>query len=235
MNAVARAKLALGVEKDSELARSLEVSTSVIPGYHKRGVVPLEQCIKIAEQTGVSLDWLILGKGPAPLKAEAGNPGQSVMDYVWADRARRWAAEGREQPDVVWVPLYNVAASAGHGNFFDQENIVQFIPFNRRWVLEEGLYPDKLECVSIAGDSMVPGLNNTDITLINRAKTQGDGVFVLQLAGAVRVKRLQWLADGRLRISSDNPIYETEYLKLDELADNFAIIGHCHTKIGRVI
>lgn len=233
MNAVARAKLALGVEKDSELARSLEVSTSVIPGYHKRGVLPLEQSIKIAEQTGVSLDWLILGKGSAPLNTK--DPNQSVMDYVWEERKLRWEKEEREQSDAVWVPLYNVAASAGHGNFFDEENIVQLIPFNRRWLLSEGLYPEKLSCVSITGDSMVPGLNNTDITLINHNKTQGDGVFVLQLAGAVRVKRLQWLADGRLRISSDNPIYETEYLKLDELADDFAIIGHCHTKIGRVI
>lgn len=66
------------------------------------------------------------------------------------------------------------------------------------------------------------------------AQTKGDGVFVLRLGGALRIKRLQWLADGRLRISSDNPIYETEYVAPEDLADDFAVIGFCHTKIGRV-
>lgn len=62
-----RAKLAINAKSDADLARWLDVSTPVIAGYKKRETVPLEQCIKIAEQTGVSLDWLILGKGePRP-------------------------------------------------------------------------------------------------------------------------------------------------------------------------
>lgn len=62
-----RAKFAINAKTDAELARWLDVSTPVVAGYKKRETVPLEQCIKIAEQTGVSLDWLILGKGePRP-------------------------------------------------------------------------------------------------------------------------------------------------------------------------
>ena len=62
-----RAKLAINAKSDADLARWLDVSTPVIAGYKKRETVPLEQCIKIAEKTGVSLDWLILGKGePRP-------------------------------------------------------------------------------------------------------------------------------------------------------------------------
>lgn len=67
MNSLDRAKLAINAKSDADLARWLGFSTSVIAGYKKRETVPLEQCIKIAEQTGVSLDWLILGKGePRP-------------------------------------------------------------------------------------------------------------------------------------------------------------------------
>ena len=62
-----RAKLAINAKTDADLARWLGFATSVIAGYKKRETVPLEQCIKIAEKTGVSLDWLILGKGePRP-------------------------------------------------------------------------------------------------------------------------------------------------------------------------
>ena len=62
VDSVQRAKQALNVNTDAALARSLGVAASVVAAYNRRHSVPLEQCIKIAEQTGVSLDWLILGK-----------------------------------------------------------------------------------------------------------------------------------------------------------------------------
>ena len=66
----------------------------------------------------------------------------------------------------------------------------------------------------------------------------GEGVisadFVLRLGNALRIKRLQWLADGSLRISSDNPLYQPEHISPADLGEDFAIVGACHTKIGRV-
>lgn len=173
--------------------------------------MPLEQCIKIAEQTGVSLDWLILGKGD-PYQDEP-SPGEI---------------------GVALVPLYDVVASAGSGNFFDSENVRQYVPLDKQWMAREGLYSKDLSCLPIRGDSMTPGLIDGDIVLLNRARLNGDGVFVLRLGEALRIKRLQWLADGSLRISSDNPLYHAEHVRPDELGDDFAIIGACHTRIGRV-
>ena len=65
MNSIDRALTATQSKTDSDLARFLNVGTSSIVGYRRRETLPLEQCIKIAERTGVSLDWLILGKGEA--------------------------------------------------------------------------------------------------------------------------------------------------------------------------
>lgn len=207
-----RAKFAVKAKTDLALAEFLGVNASTIAGYKQRETVPLEQCIKIAERTGVSLDWLILGKGEP-------------------DGGTR-----REEPasDVAFVPLYDVPVSAGYGSFFEAENVAQQVPFDAVWLRREGLHAKDLVCLPIAGDSMMPSLKPTDIVLVNRAQTKGDGVFVLRLGNALRIKRLQWLADGRLRISSDNPIYETEYVDPEDLADDFAVIGYCHTKIGRV-
>ena len=207
-----RAKLALSASSDKDFAHKLGINASTVVGYKQRGVVPLEQCIKIAEQTGVSLDWLILGKGESDKNTAA----------------------GKATPSVVLVPLYDVPVSAGHGSFFDAENIIQQIPFDAEWLEREELIADRLACLPIKGDSMSPGLKTSDIVLIDLTHQRGDGVFVLRLNGALRIKRLQWLADGRLRISSDNPIYETEYVDPNTPPDDFAIIGFCHTKIGRV-
>ena len=208
-----RAKLALSASSDKDFAHKLGINASTVVGYKQRGVVPLEQCIKIAEQTGVSLDWLILGKGESDKNT----------------------APGKATPSVVLVPLYDVPVSAGHGSFFDTENIIQQIPFDAEWLEREELIAGQLACLPIKGDSMSPGLKTSDIVLIDLTHQRGDGVFVLRLNGALRIKRLQWLADGRLRISSDNPIYETEYVDPASPPDDFAIIGFCHTKIGRVV
>ena len=176
-NSIDRAKEALNVSSDYELAKILGITHSAVAGYRRReNSLPLAQCLKVSELAGKTLDWLILGKGSDTDTASK----KSVTSI----------------PNIVLVPLYDVPVSAGHGSFFDTENIIQQIPFDTEWL---------------------------------------DGVFVLRLNGALRIKRLQWLADGRLRISSDNPIYETEYVDPNTPPDDFAIIGFCHTKIGRVV
>ena len=61
-NAIDRAKIALGVRTDVDLAKTLNIAQSAVAGWRKRGMVPQEQAVKIAQMTGVSLDWLILGR-----------------------------------------------------------------------------------------------------------------------------------------------------------------------------
>ena len=215
-NSIDRAKEALNVSSDYELAKILGITHSAVAGYRRReNSLPLAQCLKVSELAGKTLDWLILGKGSDTDTASK----KSVTSI----------------PNIVLVPLYDVPVSAGHGSFFDTENIIQQIPFDAEWLEREELIAGQLACLPIKGDSMSPGLKTSDIVLIDLTHQRGDGVFVLRLNGALRIKRLQWLADGRLRISSDNPIYETEYVDPASPPDDFAIIGFCHTKIGRVV
>lgn len=209
-----RAKHALSAKSDYELSKLLGISTSAMSGYRKRQSLPMEQCIKIAEQTGVSLDWLILGKGTPQTQ-----PSSPVQDY--------------DDQDAVWVPLYDVYASAGGGEDVWGEEIEQYIPFSRVWLNQKNLHSKSLSCVKVRGDSMEPTLNNGDVILVNTARQVGDGVFVVRIGSLLRVKRLQTLLNGSLKISSDNPIYESETLNPKENSD-FAIIGECHSKIARV-
>lgn len=209
-----RAKHALSAKSDYELSKLLGISTSAMSGYRKRQSLPMEQCIKIAEKTGVSLDWLILGKGMPQAQ-----PSSLVQDY--------------DDQDAVWVPLYDVYASAGGGENVWGEEVEQYIPFSRLWLNQKKLHSKSLSCVKVRGDSMEPTLNNGDVILVNSDRQVGDGVFVVRIGNLLRVKRLQTLLNGSLKISSDNPIYESETLNPKEDSD-FAIIGECHSKIARV-
>ena len=209
-----RAKHALSVKPDYELSKQLGITTATMSGYRKRQSLPMEQCIKIAEKTGVSLDWLILGKGTPQTQ-----PSSPVQDC--------------DDQDAVWVPLYDVYASAGGGEDVWGEEIEQYIPFSRVWLNQQNLHSKNLVCIKVRGDSMEPTLNNGDVILVNTARQVGDGVFVVRIGSLLRVKRLQTLLNGSLKISSDNPIYESETLNPNGDSD-FAIIGECHSKIARV-
>lgn len=236
-----RIKHVIGVSTSKELAKVMQVSESGISSSIKRNSVPYAYCAELSLVTGVPLDWLIFGD------VDGDNLSRVIkLDYF--DRSYQLATfvDNNEQvvsPDFSnsshvnckYIPLYDVPVSAGHGSFFDAENIIQQIPFDAEWLEREELIAGQLACLPIKGDSMSPGLKTSDIVRVDLTHQRGDGVFVLRLNGALRIKRLQWLADGRLRISSDNPIYETEYVDPNTPPDDFAIIGFCHTKIGRVV
>ncbi|ELY6335794.1 helix-turn-helix domain-containing protein [Cronobacter sakazakii] len=51
------------VDNDSELARALNVNRQTLASWRKRDSVPYSICINIAEERGISLDWLLTGKG----------------------------------------------------------------------------------------------------------------------------------------------------------------------------
>ncbi len=64
VNAVLMRLMSLfNVDNDSELARALNVNRQTLASWRKRDSVPYSICINIAEEKGISLDWLLTGKG----------------------------------------------------------------------------------------------------------------------------------------------------------------------------
>jgi len=61
---VRRMRQSLGAGTDAELARALGLRESAPGNWRARDSVPYRQCAEIATGRGVSLDWLLLGRGP---------------------------------------------------------------------------------------------------------------------------------------------------------------------------
>lgn len=209
-----RLKIFFKVRTAKELASLIGLSEAAISAASKRNSIPYELCAKLAVSNNLNLDWLILGKGE--MQPESSNAIQL------------------DDSDAVFVPLYDIYVSAGGGYEVYDEEIIDYIAFSHRWLIDEGLYLKDLACLKNSGESMLPTLVPGDIILVNHAKKTGDGVFVIRMGNALRVKRLQHLVGGRLRISSDNPIYETEIIEPAELDNEFAILGECHTRISYI-
>ena len=212
MTMLDRAKEALKVQSDKDLAAALGMATTTIAGYKTRGgALPLEQCVKVSDLSGVDLNWLITGKGIAP-------NGQSTIS----------------QDDFVKIPCFDIEASAGNGSTFDLEHIIDEVMFSRVWMHAQGLFQKDLVCIQVKGDSMSGLLEDGDTVLVNTARKHGDGVFVIRIGEQVRIKRLQWLSDGQVKLISENPAYENELIDPKQLGDGFQVLGAAHTKIGRL-
>jgi phage repressor protein C with HTH and peptisase S24 domain len=129
--------------------------------------------------------------------------------------------------DMVYVPRYDIKASAGSGALIHDESIVDHLAFKRDWLVNTlDCKPDSVCLVQVRGDSMKPTFNETDLLLLDMRTTssRSEGVYVIQLKGALLVKRLRFKLSGVVDVISDNVKYGIESLTSDEV-DRLTIIG----------
>ena len=113
IDVVERLKAVFGVNSYSELAEKVGTSKSTIGGWVHRDTVPYSECVRVALELNVSLDWLLLGRGeqhvpPAP---QAG--GQDVSNVLGS------------QPDLPASMGEQLRALARYSNLESQWNILQ--------------------------------------------------------------------------------------------------------------
>lgn len=202
-----RKRLRLGQE---ELGEKVGVSRNTQANYEKEVSSPDAAYLSSVAAIGIDVLYVLTGQhsGEPSLASDAG-------------------------PEFVEVPLYDIQAAAGNGRLFDEERIKYVLHFRRDWITQEGLFPKDLVAVEVVGDSMDGTLLEGDTVVVNQAVREGDGVFLLRLGEALRIKRVQRLTDGSLRLSSDNEFYAPEVVHPEQLT-NVEIIGHCHWRGGRV-
>lgn len=156
----------------------------------------------IAAKVGVSLDWILSGRA-----AEV-PPGAND------------AAE-----DLVRLPMLTPALSAGGGAEASGATRQADWLFPRSWLRRSFGHDDHLELVRVAGDSMLPDLQDGDWVMIDRRRRDPrDGLYALRLEDTLLVKRLQF--QGRtIRVVSSNPSYPPLELDRQDEALDLEIIG----------
>lgn len=126
------------------------------------------------------------------------------------------------------IPLYNVTAAAGNGAEVDDEEIIDSLVFKKEWIHSElRTNPAHLYLIYVEGESMEPSLRPGDVILVDHSDNTAnrDAIYVLRLDGALLVKRLQRLPGKKIKVSSDNPAYESFEIDLAKTNDDLAIIG----------
>jgi phage repressor protein C with HTH and peptisase S24 domain len=154
------------------------------------------------------------------------------VEWLATGEARREPAQGTDlspplTEEHVYIPLFDVTASAGGGAVIEAELIEDTLAFKRSWLLTElRVRPEDLALVHVEGESMEPTLRPGDLILVNRHDTAArDGIFLLRLDSTLLVKRLQRLPGGKLKVASDNPAYEPFVVSMEDDSQDLAIVG----------
>ena len=195
----------------AELARACGIEPPSVSAWlsGRTKSLKMKTGVPAAEFLGVNAKWLMDGIGSMNTAGHA-EPAEPSDEFVPVRRVRIKVSAG--------VTGFSVEPLNGDG-----------LPvfFRADWIMSRRLRADRLLAVRVTGDSMLPGLHDGDLVVINTDDSQprdGD-VFVVNYEGEALVKRLKRDA-GTWWLASDNPD-KTRYG--DKLCDEHAIL------IGRVI
>lgn len=108
-------------------------------------------------------------------------------------------------PAIRKVKFKLSAGASGFGVDYENEDH-QPIVFGKYWYEVNKLRPEALFAVRVTGSSMLPGLSNGDIVVVNTLSTQpkDETVFAVNYEGEMVIKRL-FRDDGDWWPHSDNP------------------------------
>lgn len=154
------------------------------------------QLLQVAALTGRSVLWLLGASGDASLSRQT--------------LARPRGVIAVEEGNAVYVPLFDLRASAGHGAFNDDEQVIDMRPFTLDYVRRElHISHNELALVTVVGNSMEPDIHSGDVVLVDRRDKEisVEGPHLVRIDGALLVKLVQRRPGGILRVASKNPAY----------------------------
>jgi len=218
---------------------------------------------KIAEVTGVGLNWLVTGEG-SKFESDLGRAlritGDGVPDdQMSAEDAQEAFSRGVEASfgsdreatppaflptlhDLVVLPRYEIRASAGRGALVVSENVAEHFAVGAEWLrrqLPSWAPPNAVVGIlEGGGDSMEPTIRDGDLIMLVRDPPphviERGGIFVFTLdQDRLLLKRLQVLMNGDLSIISDNPAYVTETIPRDQIDSRVIVHGQIFFAGGR--
>jgi phage repressor protein C with HTH and peptisase S24 domain len=193
------------------LARATGVSPSAFRKWLRGEAEPSrERLVALAQAADVSVGWLASGEGPEPRLGSASRVAGDVVPGAPLDRA-----------DYVFLPHRPGTVAAGLEPP-PPPPAVEFIALRHDWIRSTfGIEPDRLALETAAGESMLPGIRDDDLLLVDTTENRirSFGIYVLEIGGERLVKRVQPKLDGSLTLISDNAAYEPEHVPPAQTAE----------------
>lgn len=234
-----RIRNVIGDESVRSFAKRAGLGTSTLQNIVEGARPTVDKLVAIAHAGAVSIDWLATGQGPRDrTTAESG------YDTRPLTAGRGVAEDPSPYFDVtapgsgfVLVPRIDVKASAGHGNWAAEENLIDHMAFRADFVRRTlRADPRNLVLITAIGDSMEPTIRAGDLLLVDRGVDRiiDDAIYVLARDGEVVVKRVQQFFGGAIVVKSDHVAAYAEQTLSPDQAEQLVVAGRVRW-IGRLI
>lgn len=127
--------------------------------------------------------------------------------------------------DCVDVEYIHLSPSCGRGSFLFEEPEITPIRLGKK-MLEEVLRvsdTNNLKVFRASGDSMSSTIDDGNLLLVDIGRTDfnNGGIFLIQKNNEWYIKRLNLKLSGELEVISDNPKYEKEVFKPNDMIEIF--------------
>ena len=198
-----------------EVAEEVGVSYNTIMKWFRVGSIARDNMAKLAKSLNVDEAWLLSGAETTEVRGFDGD-----------DATER---------DVM-IAVYDIRLSAGDGAIMPEYiKTKNKLPFDRNWLQKHKLKPKYLKVLAVAGDSMMPTMEDGDSVLIDTSKTNivDRKIYAVIIGGECKIKRLTQKFDGSVIVSSDNPIHPTETIAPEDL-EHLYIIGQAVYRSGMI-
>jgi transcriptional regulator with XRE-family HTH domain len=179
-------------------ADSLGIHKNTLLRYEKEERLPDSEVLtRLYELYGVDPAWLLTGESKLP----------------------DMAGDLRFPGDYVPVALYCTSI-----NGIDTR---EPITVKRSWIKSQfQVEPEDLRILCVEGESMKPTLSPGDLVLANIKDTiVRDGLYLVQIEDALIIKRLQRLSTNFIKVSNDDPAYESWTVNPNDFTQRLLVIG----------
>jgi len=136
----------------------------------------------------------------------------------------------RPTNDEIVIPQYDVRAAMGHGQVPpDYTEVVRNLVVREDILREKGVtYTSKtaLAMINGWGQSMEGTINDKDLVIVDKGVQDfiGDGIYVMTWHQELYIKRVMRLDEEHYRLISDNPHYENQTARIDDVTIHAKVI-----------
>jgi phage repressor protein C with HTH and peptisase S24 domain len=207
-----RVKQVRGKDTQKEFSKILGFSSSYLSEVESGKTKPsLELLMRISQITNYSLHWLLTGEGPMLLEHSEAMVKEHLASYGELDDFTLIPVVALESDRVIAREAIKASAKGKYA-------------FRRTWLQSKGNLKNFV-LFAVRSDSMDPTITDGDFVLINRSQKEVvvGNIYALRIENAVMVNRLQPMGDRRIKVMSDNKLYES--YELDFGTGDIEIIG----------
>jgi len=218
----------LGFKSQGELGKAIGVSHVTISAWERDEYRPDgDNLYALLEVIKVRKKWLSDGKGDKSiLLLTRENISEQNAEYL--GHIDSWDSNTPLDNDEAEIPFFmEVELAAGIGSDLMQENQGAKLRFSKSTLGRCGVDPSNAACVKVMGNSMEPRLFDGDVVGVDLGNKRivDDKVYAINHDGLLRIKKLNLLPRGGLRVSSYNSDEHEDEIICSEDRGTVNIIG----------